>query len=90
MAPDGATIVAWTDNPEALSLVPPKLPSHLLAAVRPPGGERFGPPETVSTDGADAIFPAAAFDPVVGVPVLVWGEGRPDAALVHHTASRAP
>jgi hypothetical protein len=53
-------------------LPPGAMRGRALAAVRPPGGRRFGAPELVSLPDEDVAPPAVAFDARTAQPVLLW------------------
>ena len=62
---DGAAIVVWSQ------LEGEQEPVQAIAALRPAGASDFGPPEAASPSER-ASYPAAAFDPRTGQPVVVW------------------
>jgi hypothetical protein len=61
----GAAIVVWSQ------LAGEQEPLDVIAALRPPGASEFGAPEAASPQER-ASYPAAAFDPRTGQPVVVW------------------
>ena len=108
LAPDGTALVTWDDGLDPLDFTELPLPGPTLpdgarrgrafAALRPPGGTGFGPPELVSAPYEDVGPPRAAFEPRSGLPVLLWWSyrltGTPPiadpASAALHTAVRAP
>jgi hypothetical protein len=73
----GAGIVVWSQ------VAGEEEPLDVIAALRPAGASAFGPPEAVSPSER-ASYPAAAFDPRSGQPVVVWAgtpAGSPGEAL---------
>jgi hypothetical protein len=73
----GAAIVVWSQ------VAGEEEPLDVIAALRPAGASAFGPPEAVSPSER-ASYPAAAFDPRSGQPVVVWAgtpAGSPGEAL---------
>jgi hypothetical protein len=62
---DGAAIVVWSQ------LEGEQEPVDAIAALRAAGATDFGPPEAASPRER-ASYPAAAFDPRTGQPVVVW------------------
>jgi hypothetical protein len=61
----GAAIVVWSQ------VAGEEEPLDVIAALRPAGASDFGTPEAVSPRER-ASYPAAAFDPKSGQPVVVW------------------
>jgi hypothetical protein len=61
----GAAIVVWSQ------VAGEEEPLDVIAALRPAGASDFGPPEPASPRER-ASYPAAAFDPRTGQPVVVW------------------
>jgi hypothetical protein len=61
----GAAIVVWSQ------VAGEEEPLDVIAAVRPAGASAFATPEPVSPRES-ASYPAAAFDPRSGQPVVVW------------------
>jgi hypothetical protein len=69
----GAAIVVWSQ------VAGEEEPLDSIAAVRPAGASAFATPEPVSPRES-ASYPAAAFDPRSGQPVVVW-TGTPAGSL---------
>jgi hypothetical protein len=61
----GAAIVVWSQ------VAGEEEPLDVIAALQPAGANAFGSPEAVSPPER-ASYPAAAFDPRSGQPVVVW------------------
>jgi hypothetical protein len=62
---DGAAIVVWSQ------VAGEEEPLEVIAALRPAGASDFGTPESASPRER-ASYPAVAFDPRSGQPVVVW------------------
>ena len=70
-APDGGTLVTWTTGTFGYA-APPSEQTDAFAALRPAGAATLGPPETLSSPALEDFAPAAAYDPISGLPLAVW------------------